>query len=230
MIKSEKTLVGFFDVHAYSSFIREHSFDDAILKAQKLFPKLEKDLESFSCDLRLKHIIFSDSIIVTPDLTNHELDSSFIGFFLGFCAILLFRCIENNLPLRGAIGGGEFYWDDRIILGKALIDAVEFEKEQEWFGAVIAPSALDVIQPLISGDLNDIQFYGQFVKKGGIPWKKEKEENSRIDKNIDYFYIVLSYIINTLPKDWTEYLPKYLDPGRCAEKIKNSHCIYSKSV
>jgi hypothetical protein len=48
------------------------------------------------------------------------------------------------LPLRGAISHGEFYADSArdIYFGKAFLDAMRWEKEQNWIGAILTPDCV----------------------------------------------------------------------------------------
>jgi hypothetical protein len=53
------------------------------------------------------------------------------------------RAICMGMPLRGALGFGEFYGDlnSSTFLGPALIDAYHYAEHQDWLGFIVAPSA-----------------------------------------------------------------------------------------
>lgn len=225
---ASKTLVGCFDIYAYSGFIKKYPMDECLSKVQKLFIKIRKDAGSFDRSIRVKHWIFSDTIIVTPDLDSYPLDPHSIDFFLLICAVLIYRGITNELPFRGAIGGGYFYKNDEIILSSALVDAHEFEQAQKWFGTVITPAAVDIIRTFIPefGKVGNLPNSHRHLRIGTIPWKKDKSNNLSINVLEDFFYIVPPQIVS---RDWTEYLPTYLDYSKCEELINNSHRIYRKS-
>jgi hypothetical protein len=190
-----------------------------------------KDARSFVSNNRVKHWIFSDSIIVIPDIDSRPLDLYSIDFFLSICASLMYRGITNRLPLRGAIGGGYFYKDDKILVSSALVDAHKYEQAQKWFGTVITPSALGIIHKFVPessfGKPEGSPNAHRYIRKGVIPWKKEKKdksENLSINDQEDFFYIIPPQMF---PRDWTTYLPSYLDNSQETQKlIANSHRIY----
>lgn len=225
IIKHEETLVGCFDIYAYSDFIKKRSMEECISTVQRLFKEIDRDANSFYKKIKVNHWIFSDTVIVTPDLNSHILDRNSIDFFLLVCAGFMYRGIQNGLPLRGAIGGGYFYKDAEILLSSALVDAHKFEKAQNWFGTVITPSALIIIQKYASefGNAGNTPNAYQFIKKGDIPWKEDKIKELSIN-NLERFYYIVSQRINT---EWTTHLPQYLkDNPKGQEFIRNSHRIY----
>ncbi len=88
----------------------------------------------------------------------HEVVSSFlkkqgilvpfvtIKWFLATCSMIMRLSMMSHFPLRGAIGGGDFYKDGEIIVSSALVDAHDHEIKQDWLGAVLTPSALKLIE------------------------------------------------------------------------------------
>ncbi len=240
IIKIHKTLVGFFDIYAYSKFIGTRTMDECISRIEKLFNVIEKDAGSYSLNLKVRKWILSDSIIVTPDLTDlpeNRLTIDSIDFFLMICAILLYRGIKNELPLRGAIGGGFFYKKGEVMASSALVNAHDFEVAQGWFGATITPDACDIINEvdqtfLYEFDRVDNRFNShRFLRRGNIPWKEKKDLSPKMEKELsiknagDYFYIIPP---QSFEKDWTEYLPTYLDKSneKLKKMIEESHRIY----
>ncbi len=61
--RADKTLVGYFDIYAYSSFIEKYPLDECLSKVRNLFKPVVMDMGSFFIDIRVKHWIFSDSIM-----------------------------------------------------------------------------------------------------------------------------------------------------------------------
>lgn len=228
IIKYEETLVGCFDIYAYSAFIKSRSMDGCIPIIRGLFEEIERDAGSFDRNIRVNHWIFSDTIIVTPDLDSRPLDPNSIDFFLLVCAGFMYRGIQNGLPLRGAIGGGYFYKDAEILLSSALVDAYKFEKAQNWFGTVITPSALVIIQKYVRdfGNAGNSPNSHWFIRKDTIPWKEDKIEKLSINNLEQFYYIVPPHIYT----EWTTHLPQYLkDNPKGQEFIRNSHRIYKMS-
>jgi hypothetical protein len=142
--------------------------------------------------------------------------------------------MRNGFPLRGAIGGGDFYKDGEIMVSSGLIDAVKYEKEQDWFGAVLTPKALQVIEgakqyEITHKGLTNIDFsssdFISCVRYGVIPWKPTskyaKEAGSR------QMYYIKPYMADIDDKNWEKnYLPQYFKD--ISSKIKNSHCLYAQ--
>lgn len=221
LVYIKETLVAFFDIYAYSAFIEKNPMDKCILEVGGLFKKIKKDAYSFHQDIKLKHWILSDSIIVTPDISSYPLKRESIDLFLMISSALMYRGMRNGFPLRGAIGGGGFYKDGEIIVSSALVDACKYEKKQNWFGTVITPNAMNIINkydPGFTSEFDKVDNLRKYVRKGVIPWKEKTLELPK-----ELFYIISHKLFT---KDWTEYLPDYLRSKKKLEIIENSHCIY----
>ena len=223
-INIDKTLLAFFDIQAYSAFISNNSKDHCIEVSEALFKNIKRDSGSFMCDIKLRHWIYSDSIILIPDTEARVLDIPSIDFFISICSVLMFRGLRAGLPLRGAIGAGYFYKNNDVIIGTALVDATTYEKEQNWLGAVITPAALSLIKkfhPSFDKKYADILNFGRFLNRGRIPWKKPYEKEKGISKPRNCFYIK-----PTMPDpNWRKYLPAHYNDDI---KIQESDILYGK--
>jgi hypothetical protein len=140
----------------------------------------------------------------------------------------------EGFPLRGAIGGGDFYKDGEIMVSSALIDAVPYEKEQDWFGAILTPRALEIIENAkaveikYSGktniDLSSDRFKS-FVRYGAIPWKQTAPVQM---KNNQEMYFIKPYMLGS-DKDWaSKYLRSQPHFKNQEEKIENTHRLYAE--
>lgn len=222
----DKILLAFFDIQAYSTFIRKINSQLVCVKqAKKLLMKIQKDVNnSFFLDMHLKQWILSDSIIVIPDIEKHSLDIGLIDFFISMCSLLMVRGLREGLPLRGAIGTGYFYKEDDIIVSSALVDAAMYEKEQNWLGAVITPAAMDVINdicPAFESRYKTLLNFGRHLDIGEIPWKNSTNPNhgKDIPKPENGFYIKP----NMADPDWRRHLPSYFEND---DKVKWSDRLY----
>lgn len=222
-INIDKILLAFFDIQAYSDFVRKNPKNHCLEKAENLFKDIKKDMGgSHILDIRLRHWIFSDSIIMIPDVETHPLDIAVIDFLIAMCSGLMFRGILEGLPLRGAIGTGYFYKNDDIIVSSALVDAATYEKEQNWLGAVITPSALSLINEIHPGFENEYKSllnFGRFLDKGKIPWTNSKHEPD-IPKPEYSFYVKPIKLYNT---NWRKRLPDYFEIN---SKVSASDLLY----
>ena len=104
----------------------------------------------------VEYVVFSDSIVLsTPD----DSPNSFLAL-ANQCSVLLGAMLEKDIPLRGAIACGSYFRTQTtggvFLAGKAIIDAYNFEKAQDWVGIMLAPSAI-----LRAGDLTKIPRFPQ---------------------------------------------------------------------
>lgn len=129
--------------------------------------------------------------------------------------------MRHNLPLRGALGGGDFYQNGEIIVSAGLVDAVMYEKKQNWLGAVLTPEAIYTINATESkykGEFDiDLSLgrFPQFVRKGQIPWKSGEYKQ-------EYYYIKPSMT----DKAWRNLLPHYFE--KTDTKLDNSDSLYGE--
>ena len=94
----------------------------------------------------VKTIQFSDTIIFYEEPSTSGIEKIKEGiidpsWFMFKACVLLRKAFEGGIPLRGAISYGEYYIHDRAFLGKPIIEAHNFEMDQNWSGAVLCESA-----------------------------------------------------------------------------------------
>ncbi len=222
-INTDKIILAYFDIQAYSSFISNNSKEGCIKKTKDLLDIVKKDLRSFILNIKVKHWILSDSIIIIPDIENRPLDISTIDFLVTMSSGLMFRGAWAGLPLRGALGAGYFYKDNDIIISSALVDAATYEKEQNWYGAVITPTALTLIReiyPSFENEYKTLLNFERFLDKGKIPWTDSKHKHGKaIHKPEHSFYIKPAMPLT----DWRKYLPDYIEINK---KVEASDFLY----
>jgi len=210
----QDTLLGYYDIIAYSEYLKEKGTEE-VKKKMCEFMKAVKSLIADMGNLKIDVSIMSDSMILVLDTNRSSLNIETVKWFLTTCHSLMgIAMTMYHVPLRGAIGGGDFWKSGEVIVSTALVDAVRYEKEQEWLGAVLTPKAVEVMRKanidLSSSDFND------FIGFGEIPWKN--------DRNSEWYYI--KPILKT-DSDWVQkYLPPHFDIVRGSKKIANSHCLY----
>lgn len=102
--------------------------------------------QQFLSFTEVRTILFSDTIIFYEESPKPELISKGIidpsQFMLKACTLLRLA-FEGGIPLRGAISFGEYYVHESAFLGKPIIEARNFEADQEWSGAALCKSAED---------------------------------------------------------------------------------------
>lgn len=97
----------------------------------------------------LPAIAFSDTIVLTADGTGPEPLARIVkasSHFLG-------EMIRARIPVRGAIAYGEYVINNIVpnsafLAGPPILDAYYFEQQQDWIGALLAPSAIETVREL----------------------------------------------------------------------------------
>jgi hypothetical protein len=173
--------------------------------------------------------ILSDSIILVVDTDRSPLFSGSVGVFLGTCSMVMAAAMRHRLPLRGSIGGGDFFKDGDLMVSSALVDAALYEKVQNWLGAVLTPKAYELVEQAREFEIKvkgktDIDFisnaFKPFIRFGPIPWKTS---GSDIKKDPECYYIK-PYMVD---ENWaSRYLPDYFKDKE--GKIEKSHCLYAQ--
>jgi hypothetical protein len=213
------TLVGFFDIQAYGSFINDSTvnFEEKIAIIRRLQNYQTSHFSTDMHDVKFHSWVMSDSFIFVIDTNRSPLFAGSLNIFLMTCAFLLEDSLSNKFPLRGAVGAGNFYKSDDILLSDGLVDAVNYEKQQEWFGAVITPNAEQLIERQVQNYFKSkAAFEVACVRKGKVPFKNEHRE---------CFYLKP----DKARQDWETYcIPHYFDKSeKTKRKIENSKILYS---
>src|SRR5574341_204003 len=221
-----ETIIAYFDIYAYSGFIKSKPIEECISDIEGLFKKAEIlcKFQDYRQKVSFSHWILSDSIIIVRD-KSATLNRASIGIFLLLSSALLTIGIRNGFPLRGAIGGGNFYANDDIIVSSALVNANEYIKKQEWWGAAITCEAQKIIikndPDFRSAYLTDDN-YQRCVGRRIIPWKEE----SKSSMPAELFYLKS---LQPVP-DFADNLPCYLREQERAIFVKNSQLLYGSST
>ena len=181
LVYYQNTIVGFFDIHGYSSFIEKTPIEESIWRISSFFKDVGNSVKADIFAVKVDHWILSDSIIIVVDTNRHPLFWRSIQFFLALCSKLMADSMKDGFPLRGAIGGGDFYKDGEVMVSSALVDSALYEKEQEWLGAVLTPKAIEQIDKAREIEIKHnektlIDFsseaFTDYIRYGTIPWKK----------------------------------------------------------
>lgn len=125
---------------------------------------------------RVKHYIFSDSVIIyTEGSSTEELEEIIrvLNFFVA-------KSLLEGFPIRGALIKGEVYTNDSIIIGIPIVKAVKLEGKQEWSGIIIDDSCFDsMASQSKKKDLQD----KKLICTEEVLLKKEKADK---DNSIEY--------------------------------------------
>jgi hypothetical protein len=142
----------FIDILGFSALVAEKSAADifnVIDTALVPFHRWE-ELNQF-----FKTIYFSDTFLFYQEPKGYSNRAFLDAYALG--AMLLSALLANGIPARGAITFGEFEvahdssGRHQLYFGKALIEAYKAEKEENWIGITIQPSAWKFYEQRNSG-------------------------------------------------------------------------------
>lgn len=139
-----KGLIAYFDVLGFSNLIREEKF----LEKREKYAKILNDAVNRN-GRNLDYIAFSDSVIIKSEsITEKEL----LDVCKAVSEISFQLLLELELPLRGCISCGDFTWDvkegNSIISGAPILDAINWEKKQNWMGVILSPRIVDKFRDL----------------------------------------------------------------------------------
>jgi hypothetical protein len=229
LVYYQDTLIGFFDIQAYSHYIKQTNIEEAIRRIGDFISGVCSAADIDTLAAKIDHWILSDSVIIVVDTNRHPLYAVSIEVFLETCSMIMRDAITAGFPMRGAVGGGNFYKDGEMMVISALVDAALYEKEQDWLGAVLTPMALKLVEKAKAYDVGIIKTkidlssdqFKPYIRYGTIPWK----QNGRpMEKPHETYYIKP---FNMADKDWAgKYLPQYFDDK---PKIENSYCLYGQA-
>src|SRR5690606_15048773 len=141
----------YLDILGYSNRI-ENLNDEELKTAFDNFIKCvvteNNFLEEFGKIIPYKIKLFSDNIFIALPVTKETIND----FHLALKHILDYQksLIQSNYFIRGGITKGILFFDEKIIWGKALIEAVQIEKDAEYPFISISK---DIINLFIENDL-----------------------------------------------------------------------------
>lgn len=149
MSSAMQRYIAFLDILGFKSFVKRTSLGDVKKRLHSAIASarfadcggyviiVEGNLRPNERMRFVRRFSFSDSfVLVTEDDSVASLNS--IIAVTGLYARKLFG---QQFPLRGAIVRGEadFVPDTNHIVGNGVLDAIELETQQEWFGVMLAP-------------------------------------------------------------------------------------------
>jgi hypothetical protein len=234
LVYYQDTLVGFFDIQAYSEYINKTNIEQAIQKIGNFISRVRSSADTDALAVKIDHWILSDSVIIVVDTNRFPLFFGSLEVFFGACSMIMYDAITTGFPVRGAVGGGDFYKDGEMMVSSALVDAALYEKEQNWLGAVLTPMAVKLVEKAkayeikIKGktniDLSSDQFK-PYIRYGAIPWKQNDHliQKPSVQKPSEAYFIKP---FNMADKDWAiKYLPLHFADKA---KIDKSNCLYAE--
>jgi hypothetical protein len=152
MSESKNSLVAYFDILGYQSFLKSNS---ALETAEKVFELVKgapkkaiahwgksksfKGDEGQAAIASVKTLVFSDTIVISCPMEKdvpHEMYSMLIASLSIHVAGFMFN---DGLPVRGAITFGSFIFDETCIAGEAVVDAHTLCQSLDLAGIAFSP-------------------------------------------------------------------------------------------
>ena len=114
----------------------------------------------------LNGYVLSDTLLIySAPVSNQDERLTGLEVVVSLCRLLLAQGFLSGIPLRGAVTFGHFHADppNHIFFGRALVDAANLEKEQEWIGCTVGESVRSILR----------EYEAEWTKEGKkITWQK----------------------------------------------------------
>jgi hypothetical protein len=138
-----KGYTAFLDVMGFSAMIAGERYAEGITD---YLNALKSNL--YVDDTNIEYVVFSDSIVIT---TANETDDS-LQKIARACSSVFGALLTREIPVRGAIAHGSYVREKTnsgtFVAGRAIIDAYNFEKIQDWVGVMLCPSVRQKVKDL----------------------------------------------------------------------------------
>ena len=212
--KHDDSIVVFIDVLGSSEQIKNNpenalnaihdAYDEALDTFQLLLKNVKKPPQ-----IR----IFSDNIVISCTCTDETFNKCLYTIVV-LSSIFQENLLKYNILARGGITRGEFFSDDVMIWGKALVDAYTLEKS-------IAIYPRIVIHPQVILESGVFANRGEAVDKAILPWIHQDQDGLYY---VDYLntnsLIKPSFLLYTYLQDNEIRLRIYKDNLKIMQKIE----------
>jgi len=178
-------LVAVFDILGYQNFVDNNSVKDAAEKVLKAVAALETEIPELTAKTfytktkgvenwisSSKRLILSDTILFSvpapPPSQKAKIDETQddVGVWIAFliqCIVLGRHMFAYGLPVRGAIGYGEFYVEQNCLFGRPIMDAYRKMQQLDFVGSVMLPDTTTLWKSKIIAHVKSPRFLGNFL-------------------------------------------------------------------
>lgn len=148
-LEEKRYIVAFLDLLGASKIMGSDRSQEVLAKIKEVFENTRRTAyevyKEYFNDIRI--VVFSDNIAFVrkiPEkyeiMTMHRCIK--IMEFISFISIFLGTALEKELLFRGGVTIGKLYVDERMIWGKALVDAHDLERKVAIFPRVVISKEL----------------------------------------------------------------------------------------
>lgn len=239
----ENRMIAMLDVLGLSNQIKNkkellstvETYKKLILEAQKAVFRtdtLEGSLDSEVINFEVGEFVFDTVVLVSPPVNVHAACK-----FILAAVRLMELFAKHEMPLRGAIGIGDYCTDEdtTVFLSNIFKQLSNEEKNQQWSGCVLTPESEDEVLSLVVGSYSGKPKKSDIFHKLQVPSKSEDKivrwclnwiyqiEPSHMESVLNYMeddksklegtkaYIEL---VNSLPDDAQDLQEKFLPAVR----------------
>lgn len=120
--------------------------DDPIQALDRLRERLKKNADTYGRGRNIEQtnvLSISDTIVLLTEVSEIGSPTEALDLHGQLCAETLLYSLEQEIPLRGATGYGEFSvsTENNIFVGKAIDETASWYEQADWIGVFMTPSA-----------------------------------------------------------------------------------------
>lgn len=142
--KTSKYCVAYLDFLGGTDIILHDDQNKHLNIINMIFEDAKQESKIFARGTFVK--IFSDNILLALPTDNDDREKN-IKSIINLVSNFVHQAADNNYLIRGAITEGDFFHNDVIVYGKALVEAVEMEEKYAIYPRVIVKKELAELLP-----------------------------------------------------------------------------------
>lgn len=142
--KTSRHCVAYLDILGSKNIICTDDKNEHLNKISMIFEDALGESKMFSENIFVK--IFSDNILLALP-TDDDSRKQNITNIIGLVRNIIYEAADYGYLIRGAITEGDFFHNDIIVYGKALVEAVEMEEKYAIYPRVIVQKETAVLLP-----------------------------------------------------------------------------------
>ena len=142
--KTSRHCVAYLDILGGKNIICTDDKNEHLNKISMIFEDALGESKMFSENIFVK--IFSDNILLALP-TDDDSRKQNITNIIGLVRNIIYEAADYGYLIRGAITEGDFFHNDIIVYGKALVEAVEMEEKYAIYPRVIVQKETAVLLP-----------------------------------------------------------------------------------
>lgn len=142
--KTSRHCIAYLDILGGTDIILHDDQNKHLNIINMIFEDALGESKMFSDNIFVK--IFSDNILLALS-TDDECREQNITNIIGLVRNIIYEAADYGYLIRGAITEGDFFHNDIIVYGKALVEAVEMEEKYAIYPRVIVQKETAVLLP-----------------------------------------------------------------------------------